>query len=293
MLEYLGVGIPSFIVNRSDLDKVNLAQFDRVTGIKKTRRWLESTEEMILSAIKGSKLMEQKSIEAVIVVTQTPDRLSPCMAVSVHKYLNLPHDVPVFDINHACDGFLFGVHVAQTLGRRTLVVCADRLRYDKTPMESLIFSDSVSLALVSPYSSFSTAFYTDGSGIKNLYCGLNGEMNMDGPTVFDFATTKIPEMILKFLKERNDMPVDWLVLHQANKSMMTLIESRTGFRGKSFSSIEEYGNQSMNSIPTALVVNESKALNRNLLLVGFGAGYTATAMRMTWPKHRISEIIPL
>ena len=39
--------------------------------------------------------------------------------------------------------------------------------------------------------------------------------------------------------------------------MNRILEMRSGFKGRALYSIEEYGNQSMCSIPTVLAVNES------------------------------------
>jgi 3-oxoacyl-[acyl-carrier-protein] synthase-3 len=289
MIEQLIVAVPKAIVDRSHLDKNKLIDFERVTGIKKTRRYEGTTTEMILRALDASSL-DVEGIDAVIVVTQSPDRLSPCMAVEIHNHLKLPKSALAFDINQACSGWITGLRVSATFSR-PLLICADRLRYNKTPLEGLIFSDSVSITKLNRCGEYTPSeFYTDGSFSNKIYCGLNGEMDMDGAFVFDFVTGTLPPMIRSF---QESFPCDVLVPHQANLSMNKILASRSGFKNNWIESIEEYGNQSMNSIPTAIVLNESKILYNNLLLCGFGAGMSVALMKIRWPKESISTLVEI
>ncbi len=291
MIDALVVGVPSNIVDRRLCNQRDLAEFERVTGIKKTRHYeSDNTIAMVLRTIKKCGL-DFKGVDGVIVVTQSPDRLSPCMAVEVHRALDLPSSAPVIDVNHACDGFIMGLYLARWFSQKTLLVCVDRLRYAPSQIESLIFSDAVSLSIVS-FGDNSFDFYTQPN-IADLYCGLHGDMEMNGPAVFDFATTKVPPMIKNF-KQKLGWPIDFLVPHQANLTMNKIIELRSGFKDKCLYSIEEYGNQSMNSIPTALAMNENKILGKNLLLCGFGAGYTAALAYLPhWSDFPISRIVEI
>lgn len=290
MIRHLTVAVPRYEVPRDGLDPVGLKQFEKITGILHTNRFEGTTEEMICRAIDASGV-NIKDIGALMVVTQSPDRLSPCMAVGIHEYLKLPNHVPAFDINHACDGWPFALWIASKLGGKkssVMVICADRLRYAKTPLESLIFSDSVSITVVEPngFNGGDFKFLTDGSAVHNLYCGLNGQMDMNGNAVFDFVTTKIPTFIKDWAEQYNP---DWFVPHQANRSMNKILAQRIGMNY--LSSIEMYGNQSMNSIPTAITLEEQACLGKRLLTCGFGAGYTATAHLLDWPEQMVSKIV--
>lgn len=308
MIEQLIVGTPHDTLPRRKLgtdcetgvpcyEPQQLANFERTTGIKKTRHFVGKTAEMVkktLAVANYNKGLNLKGIQQLIVITQSPDRLSPCMAAEIHAYLGLDEDVPAFDVNHACDGFVFGLMLANRMQRRTLLICADRLRYSPTPVEGLIFSDAVAVAIVNgaemtplmPFRSF-----TDGTKHGNLCAGLNGEMRMDGNDVFDFVTTKIPDLVHGFLGPELLGKIDWFVPHQANLSMNRILELRTGFKGRTLYSIEEYGNQSMCSIPTNIAVNEDKCLGKSLLLCGFGAGYTAALGIVTWPAKPICRMV--
>jgi 3-oxoacyl-[acyl-carrier-protein] synthase-3 len=283
MIESLHVGIPSHIVPRKPSPE--LERFERVTGIKKTRHWHGSTLGMIYALL--AKIDVPKDLDNVLVVTQSPDRLSPCMAVSVHHHLGLDPAIACYDVNRACDGWVFGLNLCANRGR-TLLICADRLHYAPNAIEALIFSDSVSATIITSYDEdYNVVTYTDGSRAKELYAGLDGSMLMDGDAVFDFVTSKIPELI-------NEMPRrHWLAPHQANLSMLKILETRGGYRGHTLYSIEEYGNQSMNSIPTCIAVNEQKVCGDDILLCGFGAGFTATLCGVEWPERGIAKLVSL
>ena len=246
MVEYLTMAVPKDFVDRSRFG--DTAEFERVTGIRKTRRFSGSTTEMILKAIDACNFSGEE-IEAVVVVTQSPDRLSPCMAMEVHNHLQLPSGVPAFDLNHSCDGWVVGLHVARKISSKTLLICADRLRYDKTPMESLIFSDSVSITVVGNSGLCRAAFYTDGSQSSKIFCGLNGEMDMDGGFVFDFVTTKVPPLIKEF-----NIPLasDFLVPHQANLTMNKILAMRAGFNGIQASNPGRWNLKSGRIMPTTV-----------------------------------------
>lgn len=282
MIESLTVGIPGRIVPRETTP--DIAKFERVTGIKNTRRYGGNTSMMIRETLSHCTVPDD--ISQVIVVTQCPDRLSPCTAVDVHEFLNLPPRVVCFDVNHACDGWIIGLLIAQGADK-TLLVCADRLRYGKDAPDNLIFSDCVSVTVVTPglFSYFDSM--TDGSGAHNLSSGLSGEMFMNGDAVFDFVTTKVPG----FIKKAGSW--DYLVPHQANMSMNRILAKRSGFDDRALSSIEEYGNQSMNSIPTCIIMHEKTLLGKQVLMCGFGAGFTAAMCGVSWPSSPVGAFVEI
>src|SRR5690606_7800759 len=121
------------------------------------------------------------------------------------------------------------------------------------------------------------------------HAGLNGEMQMDGSDVFDFVTTKVPELIEKFVGAYDH--IGYFCPHQANMAMNRILAKRAGYTERTLYSIGEYGNQSMCSIPTALAMHEEKILGKHVLLAGFGAGYTATVGSVKWPQQKVAKIV--
>lgn len=299
-IESLTIGVPKHALDRSLFvkDATQLESFEKLTGIKKTRRWHKPDSGDLFGRVEAK--IKKESICAVIYVTQSPFRLSPCCAVDVHHSLKLPSNIPVFDVNQSCDGFIYGLWLARKIlmgatdQDRVLMVCFDALRFSKTPVESLIFSDAISFTVVrKEYGTrnFHSHFHTNGAGASVLFAGRDGQMAMDGGKVFDFVTKNVPNQIQEY--ERSCLPLgfDYLCQHQANLSMMKIVDKRSGFSSKSLYSIEEYGNQSMVSIPTALAYNEQSILGKNILLAGYGAGWCTAVTGIKWSAKMVSEII--
>ena len=296
MIEGLLVAVPKDVIDRSDYDPTQLTYFEKMTGIKKTRRWFHSTEETIIKVIKEFNLKDNLGhIDSVIVVTQTPTRLSPPMAMTVIHELGLPPEVMGFDINQSCTGFIYGMHVAKSLGGRTLLVCIDQLRYGgEKPgdMGALIFSDAISFTVLSGYAgnTLRCGYKTFASGKDKLYSSIDGTMKMVGSEVFDFATREVPPFIKLAL---SGFDAQAIVMHQANESMMDLIIKRSEFSGYVPKSIQEFGNCSMNSIPVTIAANEEALINERLLLVGFGAGWSLAGAALQWPDKKVSRVVQL
>ena len=292
------MGVPETVIDRSEFDPKTLKQFERLTGIKKTRRFNLSTREMIKRTVAASTGLRLDKIGAVVVVTQSPDRLSPCMAVDVHKQLGLPSDIPAFDVNQSCDGLVYGLYISSKLllgegGRRddVLLVCADRLRYSKTPLESLIFSDACAVMQVGKRYASKFFFETDGALSEKLFSNLDGSMDMDGAAIFDKVNETVPRLI-KMVVDYTWMDINYLVPHPANLSMIKTIEKRAGFEDRTLHAIEEYGNQSMAGIATSLVVHQDKIIGKNVLLVGYGAGFCSGAVVVSFQygSHRMQIV---
>ena len=279
MIESLSVSVPSNIINRDHSE--GLLKFEKVTGILTTRRWLGNFKDLLIAGLKNYQ--GSFDVKNVIVITQTPERLSPCTAMDVVRFYNLPSDVLAFDVNHACDGWVLGVHLANQLKGKTLLVCIDMLRYAPNDLEKLIFSDCVSVTLVDPFISEFKSL-TDSSAIEHLYLTKNDEMKMDGSKVFDFVVANIPKFVNSFQKQ------DLLCLHQANLAMLNLVASRSGYAGKDLVSIQQFGNMSMNSIPVTLAHHKIKLIDKSVLCVGFGAGFTAAGMPVRFSKDAQVEV---
>lgn len=133
---------------------------------------------------------------------------------------------------------------------------------------------------------------SDGGGFKAIIdpwgfyrnpVKLKDTNDMDGIAVFDFSTNETPKLINELMYKLGTSPdnYDYLVLHQANKLIMSQIAKRTGFSDeKSLKSIAVFGNTSSASIPTALVHNlaDSDKGKAHFLLSGYGIGLSWSAV---------------
>jgi 3-oxoacyl-[acyl-carrier-protein] synthase-3 len=127
---------------------------------------------------------------------------------------------------------------------------------------------------------------------NNLYClapkarGLKsatpqaGMVMMNGREVFKFATTIVPESIIK-LAESLKKPIteiDWFVLHQANNRIIETAANRLGAPiDKFIVNIDQYGNTSSASVPIAFheaVMDQKIKRGQVVTSVAFGGGLT-------------------
>lgn len=289
MIISLSVVVPSHVVAREASEKIK--SFEQVTGILKTRRWAGNTRTLAMAAVDEhrEKVLNAQP-GAVVFVTQSPDRNSPSMANDIARELNLPTSVPVFDVNQSCSGFVYGWWIARQIssslrGNPVLLICVDRLRGLPGSTDDLIFSDAACSAIVMDYGTPQFRFFTLGTGVDSLKGDEKGRVKMDGGAVFDFVTKNIPQ----FIKSMG--VADVLVQHQANLSMMKLVDKRSGYDGRSVHSISEYGNMSMVSIPAAIASNEDKLSSKQVVLCGYGAGWSAAAVSVFWPAKPCATLV--
>jgi 3-oxoacyl-[acyl-carrier-protein] synthase-3 len=111
---------------------------------------------------------------------------------------------------------------------------------------------------------------------------------MAGSEVYKYATRQMADSAVSALNGAGLSvdEVDQFVFHQANLRIIKSVEKQLGIpEDKVFVNIEKYGNTSAASVPMALV--EAVAAGRikpgdKILMVAFGAGYTAGAVVMEW-----------
>jgi 3-oxoacyl-[acyl-carrier-protein] synthase III len=286
----LGV-IPQHLDRSYIEDRSKLEQFERVTGIKHTWRFNNgSTMDFVkLSFERIKESLQWQDYRSVVFITQSPDRLSPNMAIEFATWAGFNKECIAYDVNRACDGWLLGLQIAGH--SPTLIVSVDRLRYRPNPIEGLIFSDSVVFTEwsydVDETFAVKVKNTHDGSRAHLLSAGLDGRMFMDGQSVFEFATQEVAKQIpQEWVKD-----CDYFVPHQANLSMIKTLSKRIGAAEKTLYSIEQLGNTSMNSIPLTLAYN--KIGPSKVLMCGFGAGLSSICyfLRMTEPiKTRLEYL---
>ena len=126
----------------------------------------------------------------------------------------------------------------------------------------------------------------DWETLTNCFDTANGrhaclaEGYMDGPAVFEFSTQKAPENIKVLMANQGTTPdfYDFLALHQANKQIVQTVGSNAGFPLEKvpFSGFENFGNNTMCSIPATLLQEKGEALRNGeavrTLACGFGNG---------------------
>ncbi|MEJ9230444.1 ketoacyl-ACP synthase III [Peribacillus butanolivorans] len=315
----IGSYVPEKRLTNKDLEKMietNDEWIVKRTGIKERRisHEEEFTSDISYKAVKDLMERYDKSVEDVdmiIVCTFSPDFNTPSVASLVQAKLGIKNTGAI-DLNAACAGFTYGLHVANGLvtsglNKKVLVIGADtlsKLMDYEDRATCILFGDGGGAVLVEydeqQPSFISSHLYSEGAGGKHLYSTnlstrINGEdlnnsgnLVQNGREVYKWAVTTVPKGMQTVMKntEFHLSDVDWFVPHSANLRMIESICDRSGFPiERTLYSLVEYGNTSSASIPLALDkgVSEGKLSNsEKILLYGFGGGLAQAGLLINW-----------
>ncbi|MCD1162591.1 MULTISPECIES: ketoacyl-ACP synthase III [Peribacillus] len=315
----IGSYVPEKRLTNKDLEKMvetNDEWIVKRTGIKERRiaHEEEFTSDIGYKAVKDLMERYDKSVEDVdmiIVCTFTPDFNTPSVASLVQAKLGIKNTGAI-DLNAACAGFTYGLHVANGLvtsglNKKILVIGADtlsKLMDYEDRATCILFGDGGGAVLVEydekQPSFLSSHLYSEGEGGKHLYSTnlstrINGEdlndsgnLVQNGREVYKWAVTTVPKGMQTVMKnaeyQLND--VDWFVPHSANLRMIESICERSGFPiERTLYSLVEYGNTSSATIPLSLEIGIKEGKLRGgekVLLYGFGGGLAQAGLLIDW-----------
>lgn len=132
-------------------------------------------------------------------------------------------------------------------------------------------------------------------GIERNLCNLE----LDGVEVFNFSLREVkPNVIdlLDFAKIGLEH-IDYVVMHQANKLMNESVRKKLKVEKEKVPySIDRFGNTSSASIPLTMVTELRNVLTKDykqLLLSGFGVGYSWGSVILTTNKIVVSELVEI
>ena len=298
-----GQCLPQRVVTNEDLARIvetNDEWITTRTGIQ--RRHHISGEETItgLSAAAARQALENAGITAdqigaCIVATLTPDTLVPSAACCLQRELGLPNDIPCFDLNAACTGFLYALHTMECLLNAAprkfgLVVGAEHLSRITNWQDRgtcILFGDGAAAVVVEcreGWPSIGAVLGSHGNDellrLPGAETGERSLIHMEGTKVFKFAVEAVPWCMDRVLEKvgKTVDDVDFFVFHQANARIIDLVVRRYHIPPeKYYKNIQEYGNTSAASIP--LVLSDLVRLGKvgsgsRVLIVGFGGGLT-------------------
>lgn len=207
---------------------------------------------------------KREEVDALIVVTQSPDYLAPATAIILQGRLGLPHSTVAFDVNLGCSAYPFALNLLGSLiaaggVKKGLVLVGDRGASVNDP----IFSDA-------------------GTATALEFCEgappMHFDLNSDGTAVLSFSTQRVPPAVEKLLDYAGASKdeVDYFVFHQANRMINETIRKKLGLPVEKVpSTLRDFGNTSGASLPvtmTARINRELEAGRNRVLLCGFGIG---------------------
>ena len=308
-----GIYLPEKIVTNTELVESVPYNEDWIksrTGIDNRRISAINEYTSVIATYAAQSALDKSGVDVsdvdlIILATITPDRLLPSTSSIVRENIGA-YNAIAFDLNGACTGFIFALHIAEQFirtcaARYAIVIAADTLTRFVTPLEPknyILFGDGAGSALICPTEEknqgiasiligMETQYPVDwltiplGAEFRNGNSGNNGttdHLKMSGREIFRWAVNTVPTAIQESL-DRYGASIDDIKLiipHQANLRIISAIANKLKIPLEKFMlTINDYGNTSAASIPISLdqAITEGRLKRGDLfMLVAFGGG---------------------
>ena len=331
--------VPSRIVENKDSELFTQEEltklFDSV-GIERRHCVPDGVTTADLCQAAAEKLMadmqiEKESIDALILVTQTPDFRNPATSIILQDKLGLPKTTLAFDVALGCSGYVYGLYVMSSLVsaghiKRALLLVGDTASLTSSPLDksrNLLFGDGGSATLLEFDADAAPMYFdlgSDGSGYQAIYTPHSGYRNrvtpesfemvdygdgivrakvhswLDGMEVFGFGISRAPKTVKSLYQAFNIQPdsIDYFLFHQANKMMNGKIVSKLGIpEEKAPTNLKNFGNTSCASIPLLFVSDVKKHQKEimSFILCGFGVGLSWATAKVDTQNLFISDLV--
>jgi 3-oxoacyl-[acyl-carrier-protein] synthase III len=249
-----------------------------------------------------NNLLIKEDVDAIILVTQSPDYFMPPTSNIIQGHFQLKHDMICLDISQGCAGYLVGLFQAfmmleQPTVKKVVLLNADILsrKVSKRDRNSNpLIGDGASITIVENSTEENTLFGNikmDGMNAKALMIPAGGfkeqpsietsimtedsagnfrsreQLVMKGDEVFNFVQRAVPPMIEELLKDAGikKEEIDYFMFHQPNKFMLQKLADKIGVQREKMPSniVEHFGNSSGVSIPTTITFNLHDQLINN------------------------------
>lgn len=322
------------ISNKKNADKKKLRTIKSI-GIENRHIASEKicTSDLVLKAANHviQKLKWRKDdVDILILVTQTPDYLTPATSGILQDKLKLRTNIIVYDINLGCSGYTHGLIAISSIMKslnlkKGLLAVGDvtsKLVNNKDNVSNLLFGDAGSVTAIENKTKSKKKmffdYYSDGSGFKDIIVPShslagriklnkkqlktkedlnknirsNINISLDGLNIFNFAINNVPLIIKKLCKK---IKVKYCFLHQANKMIQDSIEKQLSKNKMTFpTSLNNFGNTSSATIPITICHNFfNQRLVGNSIFCGFGVGLSMSAVIINIQKTKIFKIIKI
>ena len=309
--------VPNNIIKNAELnfDEKTKKKVMKLTGVQQ-RHILEDDKSLadlyVLGITKIFEEIDASSIDAIVVVSQTPEYRLPTTANLLHGLLGLKKEALAFDINQGCSGYVYGLYIVSSLiesnpNINKVLFCSgeatSKIVDSQNKSTAFLFGDAATVTLVQRTQKEISSYFllrSDGRGAKNLIVkdggiahpfsetsyqpkiDAEGNTNtdaclyMNGAEVFNFTTEEVPPLIddlLEYAKLTKD-DIDVFCLHQANKFMLEFLAGKMGIEDKTPINIEKFGNTSSASIPLLVCDKPEICLKEKTFIAGFGVGYS-------------------
>jgi 3-oxoacyl-[acyl-carrier-protein] synthase-3 len=317
-----GMYAPSRVLTNEDLSRMVDTSDEWIvsrTGIRERRVAAddETTTTLSVNAARDALAvagLDPSELDLVIVGTCSPDYPLPATSVLVARELGATRAAG-FDLQAACSGFVYALatgsgFIRSGMYRNVLVVGVEILSrfIDWSDRNTcVLFGDGAGAVVLQasdrPGGMLGFHLFSDGTGADMIIVPGGGTahpasqrtvdekqhfIRMEGRDVYRYATRQLAESALVAIRQAGIGidEIDQFVFHQANLRIIESVARQLSIPWeKTYINIEKYGNTSAASVPMALA--EAVAAGRikegdRVLMVAFGAGYTAAAAVVEW-----------
>jgi 3-oxoacyl-[acyl-carrier-protein] synthase-3 len=267
--------------------------------------------------------LAKDDIDALILVTQTPDHILPPTSSIIQGRLALKHDMFCMDINQGCAGFVIGLMQAfmlldQPAVKNVALVNADVLSRKVSPKDRNSYplsGDAASITIIRKApgeGAIHANLKMDGARHEALIIPAGGmrmpstletaqmeeagdnnlrakdHLRMNGSEVFNFVQTEVPPLIESLLQTAGvtKEAVDFYLCHQPNQFMLQKLADKMGIPHEKvpMNVVGRYGNSSGVTIPAAIALNLSTPVKKEAFQVVL-AGF---GVGLTWASMLIN-----
>ena len=255
--------------------------------------------------------IDSKTIDFLMLCTQSPDYFLPSTTCLLQDRLGIPTSTGAFDYNLGCSGCVYGMAIAKGLiaaglAKNVLLLTAETYNKYLHPSDKSnrsIFGDGAAACLISTdgfaeIGEFSLG--TDGSGANNLivktgasrqkeatgkfveddegHIWYDDYLYMNGGAIFNFTLDAVPAMMKEILEKNNleKNQVDYYVFHQANKFMLNTIRKVCVLpKDKFYVNLATTGNTVSSTVLISLknsIANQIIKTGDKVMISGFGVG---------------------
>ena len=252
-----------------------------------------------------------KSVDFLLLCTQSPDYFLPTTACVLQSRLGIPTSAGALDFNLGCSGAIYGLAIAKGLvssgtAKNVLLITSETYSKYIHPSDTgnrSIFGDGAAACIVSTDGFAEIGEFvlgTDGSHYRDLIVAtgaskcpaLNGKettdaeghirrddyLYMNGGEIFNFSLDVVPPMVEQVLEKNNlkKKDVDYYVFHQANKFILKTLRTVCDIPKEQFYiNLKDTGNTVSPTVFIALkdcLENGVIAKGQVVMIAGFGVG---------------------
>ena len=305
----------------SYLPKTILTNKDLVKKIDSTEEWIEKRTGIYQRSISKTPNLDmaykasigalkkcninKDEINLILVATSTNEQFFPSVGVKLHEALNITDDIPAFDINAACSGYIYALELAKTLNKKyknILLVGSEKMSSIvnwNDRRTCILFGDGAAATIIQEQNNelgiIDTEIHSNGKESKILFADFNnenqnsiGQITMKGSDVFKNAIKYMASSIENILKKNNltTQDINYFIPHQANIRIINNLANNLKIKdNKVVKTINTHANCSAASIPMALshTIKENNIKEGDIILMSaFGAGLTWGSALIKW-----------